>query len=117
MNEDAGANREYHHINIVSDDYQTFIEEIKASELIVSSSLHGIIFAEAFGVKAVLLQPKSDLFKHYDDDYSTGRYNFPIVQNVSEAIDTIAPNIPDFTEMRINLLKAFPADLWEQKVD
>lgn len=55
MNENVDTDSEYHHINIVSDDYQTFIEEIKASELIVSSSLHGIILAEVYGVKAVLL--------------------------------------------------------------
>lgn len=102
-----------HRINITTNDYKHFIDEIKASELVVSSSLHGIIFAESYGIKAILLRPKSDLFKYYDYYFSTERYSFPIVNNITEALGTKAAEIPDFSEMQKALIRAFPKYLWE----
>ena len=103
----------FHRIKITTDDYKFFVEEIKASELIISSSLHGIIFAEAYGIKAVLLNPGSDLFKYYDYYFSTKRYTFPIAENIAEALQLEAADVPDFSRMQEELIKAFPAFLWE----
>lgn len=102
-----------HQINIVTDDYKAFIDEIKASELLISSSLHGIIFAESYGVPAVMLKPNKDLFKYFDYYYSTGRYTFPIADTIQEALSTKPLDIPDFANLQNKLLDAFPADLWE----
>lgn len=110
---DEDVYENYHQISIITDDYKQFIEEIKASELIVSSSLHGIIFAEAFGVPAILLQPRMDVLKYFDYYYSTERYTFPIARSMEEALNTAPPPIPDFTKMRENVLATFPTDLWE----
>lgn len=114
MNEiDFSSDKEIHQINIKTDDYKKFVEEIKASKLIISSSLHGIIFAEIYGVQAVLLKPNTDLFKYYDYYYSTKRFSFPIASNIEEALQIEPLEIPDFEHMRLKLLKAFPKDLWE----
>ncbi len=112
MNEERFS--QYHQISIVTDDYEAFVREIKASELIVSSSLHGIIFAEAYGVPAVLLKPRMDLLKYYDYYYGTGRYDFPVCSKVEDAESLTPPPIPDFSQMREAILAAFPTDLWEQ---
>lgn len=104
---------ECHQINIITDDYKTFINEVKSCKLILSSSLHGIIIAEIYGVPAILLNPKADLLKYYDYYYSTGRLYFPIAETVTEALSLEAPLIPDFSDMREKLLKSFPRDLWE----
>lgn len=113
MNEvDYSLNKEIHQINIKTDDYKTFVDEIKSSELIISSSLHGIIFAEMYGVKAILLKPKADLFKYYDYYYSTGRLCFPVATSIEEALHMEPCSIPHFDSMREKLLKAFPNDLY-----
>ncbi len=112
MNEQADSENVFHRINIVTDDYKFFIEEIKSSELIISSSLHGVILAELYGVDAILLKPKSDLFKYYDYYYSTKRFDFPIANSIDEALTMTPPEIPDFAPMQESILKAFPKDLW-----
>ena len=113
MNEPLDENENgYHRISICDDDYETFVREIKRSKLIVSSSLHGIIFAETYGVPAILLKPRVDLFKYYDYYYGTKRFDFPIASSVEEALNIDVPKVPDFSEMRRQVLAAFPTDLW-----
>lgn len=102
----------FHQIDIVTDDYETFIKEIKSCKLVVSSSLHGIILSEVYGVPAIMLRPKTDLLKYYDYYYSTGRLNFPIAESMEQALSLNAPDIPDFSKMGDYLLAAFPCDLW-----
>lgn len=102
-----------HQIDIVTDDFKHFVEEIKASELVISSSLHGIIFAEVYGVKAVMLNPKKDLFKYFDYYYGTQRYTFPIAETVEEALHIKPVELPKLENMRENLLEAFPVDMWK----
>lgn len=113
MNEETEIPKGCNRISILTRDYRGFVEEIKASELVVSSSLHGIIFAEAYGVPAVLLRPNSDGLKYFDYYYGTGRYSFPVADSVKQALTMIPASIPDFSEMQKNLLDAFPADLWD----
>lgn len=102
-----------HQINIVTDDYKEFVREIKSSELVISSSLHGIIFAEAYGVPAILLKPKTDMLKYFDYYFSTNRMSFPIANSIEEALTVKPLDIPDLSQMQEKLLDAFPVDLWE----
>lgn len=113
LNRGVKISEECHKINIVTDDYKTFINEVKSCKLILSSSLHGIIIAEIYNIPAILLNPKADLLKYYDYYYSTGRLYFPIAETVTEALSLEAPAIPDFSDMQEKLLKSFPHDLWE----
>lgn len=98
----------------VTDNWKSFIDQVVNSELIISSSLHGIILAEAYGIPAILLNDHDmDLFKYRDYYYGTGRYEFPVASSVEEALSMQPAQIPDFTKMRKDLLDSFPSDLWE----
>lgn len=103
-------------ITPLMDNYKDFIDAIRSSKYVISSSLHGVIIAEAYGIPAVLLQDKStdDRFK-YDDYYlSTGRKKYPIASTVEEALK-IKPTLPkNITKLQKMLLASFPYDLWEK---
>lgn len=102
-------------IDIQTKDYASFIDDINSVDIVISSSLHGIILAETYGKKAILLQPTKDIFKYYDYYYSTGRTEFPIAQTIEEA-KTITPAIvPDFTDMKRGLYSSFPYDIYEEQ--
>lgn len=100
-------------INILTTDYKDFIIQILQSSLVISSSLHGIILSETYGIPAVLLQKDNQsLFKFEDYYNSTGRYNVLVAKSIQEAIKLQPMPIPDLSLMQENLLNAFPSDLW-----
>lgn len=105
--------KDWHKINIITDDYENFVKEIKSCKLIISSSLHGIILSEVYGIPAVLLKPQENIYKYYDYYFSTGRFKFPIADSVQQAINVEPTKIPDFSNMQNKLLISFPYDLWE----
>lgn len=101
-------------IMLVGKDYREFLDYIYNSKLIISSSLHGVILAEAYGVPAVLLTDGAteNIFKYRDYYASTGRTNFNIANTIEEAL-TMRPNeIPNFKEMQEVIQETFPYDLW-----
>lgn len=93
-------------------DYKSFIDELTKCRRIVSSSLHGIILAEAYGIPAVLLKHDLNMFKYEDYYHSTGRYDFPIASSVEEALTIEPAPLPDLTPLQNNLIGSFPIDLW-----
>ena len=103
-------------ITPVYSDYKKFIDEIYNSELVISSSLHGIILAEVYGVPAILLKDEAvdDMFKYQDYYYSTGRNVFPIAESIEEAKEMTPAPIPDFEDIMKNIVDTFPYDLWEK---
>ena len=103
-----------HVINAATDDAASFIDEINASKLVISSSLHGIILAEVYGVPAVYLAEGTEdqRMKYYDWYFSTGRYSVRAAGSLEEALDAEPMMIPDFAAMQETLMKAFPADLY-----
>ena len=102
-------------IDVLTSDWKQTIDEIYNSKLIISSSLHGCIIAEAYGVPAILLDKLEggDRFKYNDYYYSTGRYNYPVCKTVEEGLAMPVPEVPDLSELQKNLLESFPTDLWE----
>jgi pyruvyltransferase len=103
-----------HTLHILTKDYQDFITQICQSELVISSSLHGIILAETYGVPAVLLLPEGrNTFKYEDWYYSTGRYDITIARSVEEALSVKPMALPDLSKMQKDLVAAFPAYLWD----
>ncbi|MBR3073397.1 polysaccharide pyruvyl transferase family protein [Fibrobacter sp.] len=105
--------------NIVSmntNDYKSVIDEIVSSEIVYTSSLHGIILAESYGVPAVFFRclPKFTDFKYLDYYYSTGRTNIKIAESFEEALTMDPLPLPDLSGLRKGLLESFPYDLWEK---
>ncbi len=96
----------------MTDDYKAFIDELTKCKRVVSSSLHGIILAEAYGIPAVLLKHDLNMFKYEDYYHSTGRYNFPIASTVEEALEITPAPLPDLKPLQHNLIQSFPVDLW-----
>lgn len=104
-------------IRIDTKDYKHFIDEILASEKVISSSLHGIILSEAYGVPAVFLNTgeyvNDAIMKYYDWYFSTGRFSVKVAQSLDEAIQMTPMELPNHLEdMQSALLNTFPYDLW-----
>ncbi|QCZ94444.1 polysaccharide pyruvyl transferase family protein [Salinimonas iocasae] len=126
-----GEAREYIVINHMNDDMShyeghedalvtpmqypgSFIESIVNSKRVISSSLHGVIIAEAYGIPAVFLDSNSgeSMFKYEDYYQGTGRKDIPKVSSVEEGLKIDIPRPPDFTPIARKLYQAFPFDLW-----
>ena len=113
-NFDIPQDKNINFLDIITTDYQDFITQIVQSKLVISSSLHGIILAETYGVPAVLLIEKyQSKFKYEDWYYSTGRYNIKMADTIQEALELEPMILPDLKEMQQNLIKAFPLDIWD----
>lgn len=85
-------------------DWQKVIEEVKSCKKIVSSSLHGIICAEAYGIPAVWTKYETSSkirggdFKYQDYFLGTGRKE--------QKPDTVLPPIKDLAKIQKRLIKA-----------
>ena len=97
-------------------DYEYVINQICSSKLVISSSLHGIIVAEAYGIPAIYYQDRHDRFNYkYKDWYeSTGRELRSINYSVEEAKKSYFPTLkPEKRKaMQEQLIETFPIDLW-----
>lgn len=104
----------FNYLDIQTKDYKTFVDTICKSELVISSSLHGLIIAEAYGIPAVFMNDgvNEQLLKYYDWYYSTDRYNVKIAKSIDEAIAIKPMDLPNLCDMQNRLLECFPYDLW-----
>jgi len=91
-----------------------FTREIVRSSCVLSSSLHGVIIAEAFGVPAVLVRPGSDEteFKYEDYFRGTGRSGARFASSYAEAVSLPHTEFRIPREAKQALFEAFPYDLW-----
>ncbi len=105
-----------HIISMNTNDYESVIDQIVQSKLIVSSSLHGVILADAYGVSSVWYRGlgKDIDFKYKDYYESTGRTLYSVPTSVEEAMETEPLPLPDLKPLQEGLLKSFPYDLWEK---
>jgi len=105
-----------HIISMNTDDYKGVIDQIVQSRLIVSSSLHGVILADVYGVPSIWyrgLGPDID-FKYKDYYASTGRTVEHIPVSVEEALQCEPLQLPDLKPLQEGLLRTFPYDLWKK---
>lgn len=102
--------------NIVStkEPWNKIIKKIVNSKLVISSSLHGVIVAEAFGIPARLLKVTNNepLFKYDDYYYGTNRFNYKYATSVEEAIK-MGGEKPFKCDLA-KLYKAFPFEFWPE---
>lgn len=99
-------------LNICTDDYKGFLDNLCSVETVISSSLHGIILAESYGIKAILLKPQIDIVKYYDYYYSTGRTEFPIANTIDAAKKVSPAELPNLSMLKQQLKAAFPYDIY-----
>ena len=102
-----------HIVSMNTNDYKAVIDEIVASNVVYTSSLHGIILAEAYGVPAVFFRQLKNDFKYYDYYFSTGRRDIVIAETFEEALKMKPLPLPDLSKLRQGLLDSFPYDLWD----
>ena len=77
-----------------TEDWRVVVTKITNAKLVISTSLHGIIIAESFGIPARLLnangyfQKKPYLiFKYEDYYYGTKRFGFKYANSIEEALE------------------------------
>lgn len=115
---DTWINNDLHYIDILTKNYKLFIDEIRYSKKIISSSLHGIILAESYGVPAIFLNTgghfvEGALTKFYDWYYSTNRWSVKMARSIDEALEMEPMELPKLDELRKGLIDSFPYDLWK----
>lgn len=93
--------------------WKEVIQQILQSRLVIASSLHGLILAEAFGIPARMLRitDHEPLFKYQDYYESTGRPAFTYATSVKEAL-LMGGEEPGYIDVK-PLLDAFPWDYFE----
>ncbi len=94
------------------DPLRRVLSRIAGSRLVVGSSLHGIVVAEALGVPARAVRSTEEPgFKYEDYFLATGRDPAEVVAGtVEEAVERGGAPAPDWDPRP--LLGAFPVDLW-----
>lgn len=103
-------------LNTFCRDYRQFIDSLLEAKLVISSSLHGVILAESYGIPAIMLcdTPSADITKYKDWYYATGRSTFPVAGSVEHALELGGTPI-DYRvieQMQKELFETFPTDLW-----
>jgi pyruvyltransferase len=88
------------------------VEAICSAKLVIASSLHGIILADAFGVPAryVRLTETESQFKYDDYAQGTGRRALVPARSIPEALEMGGHEPIRFDPQP--LIRAFPYDLW-----
>ena len=90
---------------------ESVIGSIAQANLVISSSLHGIVIAESYGVPARRLVSAVEPDLKYHDYYrGTGRPHHRAAESIEEAIALGGEDSPVWSPAP--LLDAFPFDLW-----
>lgn len=89
------------------------VKQIIAAEYIISSSLHGLILADAFGVpcRYLRISETESMLKYEDYALGVGREKLQYATSINSAMN-MGP-MPLVHADTGNLLNAFPFDIWE----
>jgi pyruvyltransferase len=103
---------EWDNIVFSTDAWEEVLLQILDSKLVISSSLHGIVLAEAYGIPARLLRVTDNepLFKYLDYYSGTGRPSFAYATTIDEALE-MGGERPIHCDVE-KLYKAFPFEYW-----
>lgn len=90
------------------------VDQIRRSDLVVGSSLHGLIVAEAYGVGARWVQSGTEPeFKYQDYYQGTDRHGVVAAPHLAAALSDGPTTAPALAEIETALLQTFPTDLWK----
>lgn len=113
LNDEDVIRHSLHFIDPITDDYKFFVDEIVSSEYVVSSSLHGIIIAESYGIPAVFLNFGVDQQNiKFRDWYESTNRTCASCHSIEAALNADKTQLPDLKELREQLIAHFPYDLW-----
>jgi pyruvyltransferase len=95
-----------------TDPWDEVVRKILDSKFVISSTLHGVILAEAYGIPARLLRlsEKEPLFKFQDYYLGTGRATFQFAFSIPEALALGGEPSPQYDLDQ--LYHAFPFEFW-----
>jgi pyruvyltransferase len=92
------------------EDLERVIRRIRASEMVVSTSLHGLVIAEAFDIPARhLLSFAEPTFKYVDYYRGTGRSEVKFAHTLEEALDLGGVDLPEYDPKE--MINCFPSGL------
>lgn len=97
-------------IDMLTDNYEDVINEIVAAEKVISSSLHGIILAESYGIPAIYVKTGNS-FK-YEDWYLSTEREIRWVNSLEEGYKSEPMRLPNIKKLQENLFQSYPKDLW-----
>ncbi len=102
----------YENVVYPTEPWDQVIEKILNSKFVISSALHGVIVAEAFGIPARLLRisENESIFKYRDYYLGTNRSLFYPATSIEEAL--ILGGEPPIQCDLVALYEAFPFDHW-----
>lgn len=103
---------EYPNVVYPTDPWDEVVRKILNSKFVISSSLHGIIVAEAYGIPARYLRitQNEPLLKYQDYYFGTSRPNFKIAHSIEEALN-LGGEAPFDCDLQ-KLFEAFPFEFW-----
>ena len=113
--EDVFSKEEWDNVVYSTDPWDEVVAKILDSRFVISSSLHGIIIAEAYGIPARLLRAphnEEPLFKFQDYYSGTGRPDFSIATSVNEAFEMGGE--PPFQCDLEKIYEVFPFEYWQE---
>ncbi len=105
---------EYPNVVYPTEPWDVVVGKIMDSKFVISSSLHGVVVAEAYGIPARLLKisDHEPLFKYQDYYWGTNRQNFEIAFSVEEAL-MLGGEVPFECDLE-KLYNAFPFEFWTE---
>jgi pyruvyltransferase len=114
--EDLFLKEEWENVVYSTEPWNQILENILDSRFVISSSLHGVIVAEAYGIPARLLVISNNepLFKYYDYYLGTNRPNFKYATSVEEAME-MGGEQPFECDLQ-KLYEAFPFEYWPTSI-
>jgi pyruvyltransferase len=110
--EEMFQKNEWDNVVFSTDPWEEVLAQILDSKLVISSSLHGIVLAEAYGIPARLLRVTDNepLFKYFDYYSGTGRPSFTYATTVDQALE-MGGEPPIQCDIE-KLYRAFPFEYW-----
>lgn len=104
----------YPNVVYPTDPWDEVIGKILDSKFVISSALHGLIVAEAYGIPARYLRitEREPFFKYMDYYQGTNRPNFRFATSVDEAL-LMGGEVPFECDLE-KIYDAFPFDYWPE---
>lgn len=117
--EQISTNSNIHYIKIQGYlNWLDFIEEVYACEYIISSSLHGLIIAEAYKIPSKWIEfkdaPQRSRFKYHDFYASINKKAQPYIIDETTTIESLLKSLHDWVPGHLNiepLIKSCPFEL------